>query len=130
MESSSSVELQSKGGVEKKKKLGEAGAAAPGLLSSSVQAAGGGASAGDGKLDAEAEEEEFGFDANGEIASDAVVVGNMNESTTTTTKGTPHGTPPFSRRLSRKLTRPDSLDVESMRVRGMEHGGHSVSHRI
>jgi hypothetical protein len=127
MESSSSVELQSKGGVEKKKKLGEA-AAAPGLLSSSVQAAGGGA--GDGKLDAEAEEEEFGFDANGEIASDAVVVGNMNESTTTTTKGTPHGTPPFSRRLSRKLTRPDSLDVESMRVRGMDHGGHSVSHRI
>jgi len=125
MESSSSVELQSKGGVEKKKKLGEA-AAAPGLLSSSVQAAGGGAGAGDGKLDAEAEEEEFGFDANGEIASDAVVVGNMNESTTT---GAPHGTPPFSRRLSRKLTRPDSLDVESMRVRGMEHG-HSVSHRI
>jgi KUP system potassium uptake protein len=123
MESSSSVELQSKGGVEKKKKLGEA-AAAPGLLSSSVQAAGGGA--GDGKLDAEAEEEEFGFDANGEIASDAVVVGNMNESTTTTTKGTPHGTPPFSRRLSRKLTRPDSLDVESMRVRGMDHGGHSA----
>jgi hypothetical protein len=126
MESNSSVELQSKGGVEKKKKLGEA-TAAPGLLSSSVQAAGGGA--GDGKLDAEAEEEEFGFDANGEIASDAVVVGNMNESTTTTT-GAHHGTPPFSRRLSRKLTRPDSLDVESMRVRGMEHGGHSVSHRI
>lgn len=126
MESSSSVELQSKGGVERKKKLGEA-AAAPGLLSSSVQAAGGGAD----KLDAEAEEEEFGFDANGEIASDAAVVGNMNESTTTTTtKGTPHGTPPFSRRLSRKLTRPDSLDVESMRVRGMEHGGHPVSHRI
>jgi hypothetical protein len=119
------VELQSKGGVDKKKKLGEA-AAAPGLLSSSVQAAG----AGDGKLDAEAEEEEFGFDANGEIASDAVVVGNMNESTTTTTTGAPHGTPPFSRRLSRKLTRPDSLDVESMRVRGMEHGGHSVSYRI
>jgi hypothetical protein len=117
------VELQSKGGVEKKKKLGEA-AAPPGLLSSSVQAAGGGA--GDGKLDAEAEEEEFGFDANGEIASDAVVVGNMNESTT----GAPHGTPPFSRRLSRKLTRPDSLDVESMRVRGMEHAGHSVSRRI
>lgn len=26
------------------------------------------------------------------------------------------------RRLSRKLTRPDSLDVESMRVKGMEHG--------
>lgn len=26
------------------------------------------------------------------------------------------------RRLSRKLTRPDSLDVESMRVRGMDYG--------
>lgn len=31
------------------------------------------------------------------------------------------------RRLSRKLTRPDSLDVESMRVRGMDHTAPKLS---
>lgn len=35
-------------------------------------------------------------------------------------KSQAEGGGPF-RRLSRKLTRPDSLDVESMRVRGMDH---------
>lgn len=49
-------------------------------------------------------------------AHDEEILQDLKDEDPTTKKDGPF------RRLSRKLTRPDSLDVESMRVRGMEHG--------
>lgn len=49
-------------------------------------------------------------------ARDEEILQDLKDEDPTTKKDGPF------RRLSRKLTRPDSLDVESMRVKGMEHG--------